>query len=176
MSRYGRPVAGLPGYTVTAIGTVFSHVKRGRPRKLSTQPHHHGHARVQLRVDGKPRSFFVHVLVALVWIGPPPFEGALVLHRDGCASNNRSTNLRYGTQLENLADMREHGTLLRGERIANAKLTAALVEEARARKAAGTATRALARDYQVSPTTMARALDGRTWSSAAPSPAVDRVV
>lgn len=160
--RWGKPIPGVPGYTVTARGAVYSHL-RGRPRRLRVCPHHHGHERVQLRIDGRPRSFFVHVLVALVWIGPPPFEGACVLHRDGRSSNNRVANLRWGTMRENLADMREHGTLLIGERATSAKLTAELVVEARARKSAGVPTRALARDLGVHPSTMARALDGRAW-------------
>lgn len=161
--RWGREIPNVPGYTVTDRGRVYSHVRGSRPRRLRPTPHHHGHERVQLRVAGKPRSFFVHVLVALAWIGPAPFEGARVLHRDGDETNNRATNLRWGTMLENLADMREHGTLLVGERSTSAKLTATLVEEARARKAGGVPTRALARDYGVHPRTMARALDGRTW-------------
>ena len=52
----------------------------------------------------------VHRLVCAAWRGLPPTTDLWVLHRDGDATNNRWTNLEWGTPLENSADRRRHGT------------------------------------------------------------------
>jgi hypothetical protein len=44
----------------------------------------------------------IHRLVAEAFHGPAPFEGAVVMHNDENAANNRASNLRWGTQKENL--------------------------------------------------------------------------
>jgi HNH endonuclease len=44
----------------------------------------------------------VHRLVAEAFLGPPPFDGAVVMHIDENAANNRPSNLRWGSQKENL--------------------------------------------------------------------------
>lgn len=48
----------------------------------------------------QPRK--VHQLVCEAFHGPKPFPGAVVLHLDEDAHNNRPENLRWGTQKENL--------------------------------------------------------------------------
>lgn len=59
-----------------------------------------------------PQPRLVHRLVALAWIGPPPFEGAYVLHWDDDPINNHCKNLRWGSQLENMADAKRNGIKL----------------------------------------------------------------
>jgi hypothetical protein len=44
----------------------------------------------------------IHRLICEAFHGPPPFEGAVVLHLDENALNNKADNLRWGTQKENL--------------------------------------------------------------------------
>lgn len=44
----------------------------------------------------------VHRLVCEAFHGPPPFDGAVVIHLDEDATNNRIENLRWGTQKENM--------------------------------------------------------------------------
>lgn len=48
----------------------------------------------------RPRK--VHQLVCEAFHGPKPFPGAVVIHIDENALNNRPENLRWGTQRENL--------------------------------------------------------------------------
>ena len=48
------------------------------------------------------RTYKVARLVAEAFHGGPPFEGAVVMHLDENAANNRADNLRWGTQRENL--------------------------------------------------------------------------
>lgn len=44
----------------------------------------------------------VHRLVCEAFHGPAPFPGAVVIHIDENALNNRADNLRWGTQKENM--------------------------------------------------------------------------
>jgi hypothetical protein len=44
----------------------------------------------------------VHRLIAEAFHGPPPFDDAVAMHLDENAANNRATNVRWGTQKENL--------------------------------------------------------------------------
>lgn len=52
--------------------------------------------------DGRPRTAYVHVLVAKAWL-PPPGEGKIqVNHKDGDKENNNVANLEWVTPTENL--------------------------------------------------------------------------
>lgn len=51
-------------------------------------------------VEGK--TYRVGKLVCEAFHGPPPFPGAIVLHVDERASNNRASNVKWGTHAENL--------------------------------------------------------------------------
>jgi hypothetical protein len=54
------------------------------------------------------RLVYVHRLVLETWRGPCP-PGREARHLDGDASNNRLTNLRWGTHAENTWDVIRHG-------------------------------------------------------------------
>lgn len=56
--------------------------------------------RFNLVVQGK--TLKIARLVAEAFHGPAPFEGAVVMHLDENAANNRAENLAWGTQRENL--------------------------------------------------------------------------
>ena len=50
----------------------------------------------------KGRTYKIHQMVCEAFHGPPPFNGAVVMHIDENAANNRPSNLSWGTQKENL--------------------------------------------------------------------------
>jgi len=76
---------------------------------MKPAPNPDGSLYVNLSRDGKYKSFKVHCLVALTFIGPRP-EGLDVRHLDGDQVNNNLANLAYGTRSENAGDMVLHGT------------------------------------------------------------------
>lgn len=63
----------------------------------------------------------VHELVALAFLGPPPSAEHEVRHLDGDRTNNRPSNLVYGTAKENAADREAHGRTARGNRNGNSR-------------------------------------------------------
>lgn len=108
--RFGVPVPGWPGYTVSKHGVVYG--KRGQP--LSGVPHHRTrHLRIRLygplgnckgTKGGKYSNLYIHQVVCMTFHGPPPFEGALVRHLDNDCSNNRPENLAWGDHFDNAHD------------------------------------------------------------------------
>jgi hypothetical protein len=65
---------------------------------------------VALSVNGRQKSYLLHRLVALTFIGPPPSSAHEVCHNDGNPANNAPGNLRWGTRGENILDTVRHGT------------------------------------------------------------------
>lgn len=110
MSEDVRPVPFAPGYFVSSEGHVYSE-KWGTRRKMKPWvSSRSGHLRVTLRVEGSTVKEYVHRLIALVFIGPPPTEEHEVRHLDGKPANNDKGNLAWSTHLENMGDVRRHGT------------------------------------------------------------------
>lgn len=56
--------------------------------------------RTKFQFRGK--NYKISRLVCIAFNGPPPFDGAYVLHDDECETNNRADNLVWGTQKQNL--------------------------------------------------------------------------
>jgi len=53
-------------------------------------------------IVNKGKTYKVHRLVCEAFHGAPPLEASLCLHGDENSANNRSDNLSWGTQAENL--------------------------------------------------------------------------
>lgn len=67
-----------------------------------------GYPTVSLCLDGAKYQRTVHRLVMLAFVGECP-RGLEVLHADGDPTNNRPSNLSYGTHAENIRDTVRHG-------------------------------------------------------------------
>lgn len=89
-----------------------------------------GYARVDFCVNGVRIPIPVHQAVALTFRGPCPL-GQEIRHKNGKQSNNRATNLSYGTKVQNAADKIRHGTTNRGERCGTSKLTKRQIKKIR---------------------------------------------
>ncbi len=165
---------GFDGYRVGEDGSMWSCIKRVWTKgvrgcksvvsdewsQLETNEHD-GYRRVTMR--GK--KVMVHDLVLLAFVGPAP-DGMLCCHGNGIRSDNRLTNLRWGTPKENAEDMMRHGTHFRasGEANGEAELTEVEVLAIRARYAAGGVTqRQIAEERNVSQSTIWRAINSETW-------------
>jgi hypothetical protein len=83
---------------------------------------------ISLCKNGRQKTKHIHPLILLAFVGPCP-EGMECCHNNGVKSDNRLTNLRWGTHSENQLDAVKHGTHVdhKGEKNAGAKLTEAEV-------------------------------------------------
>ena len=113
-----KPIPNHPGYEVSDLGEVRSwRPKNGRgglasePRMLTILPFADS-PYLRVSITGKTRR--VHQLVLEAFVGPRP-TGHLVMHLDDDPTNNALTNLRYGTQQDNLDDMVTKGRSCKGE-------------------------------------------------------------
>jgi hypothetical protein len=108
VSETWRPVVEAIGlYEVSSLGRVRS-LYFDPPRMLRTPPNNHGYPFVTICVDGHKLNRRVHQLVTEAFIGPRP-EGLVIRHLDGNKLNNASSNLTYGTAVENAQDCISHG-------------------------------------------------------------------
>ena len=131
-------------------GLPFTRVVKGRllkPAANKYNPHLYvvlGHG-----ADGSP----VHQLVARTFLGPCP-PGEEVRHLDGNAANNAVDNLCYGSRTENILDVYRQNRRWR-------KLSLREIKEIYLRANTGECGAQLAKEFQVSPTTISRIKLGR---------------
>jgi hypothetical protein len=167
-----RAIPGYEGrYEVSDEGQVRSlshttpHIWRGRSvarphrgRMLALVLDSYGYPVVNLR----PRVR-VHRLVLMAFVGMPT-AGQVGRHLDDNRQNNAVSNLAWGTQADNHADaIRNYGHFNRGSNSKSAKLTEDDVRWVR-RNASRLAGKAMARQLNVTPTTIRGIIRGRIWS------------
>jgi HNH endonuclease/NUMOD4 motif len=165
-----RDVTGYEGfYQVSDEGRVRSlwrllpHAVKAGVRKpkliLKYGSNNQGRQQVTLSRDGESRRFQVHRLVLAAFSGPCP-DGLEGLHGDGDHTNNRISNLRWGTHAENMQDMVKHKQSTRGERAGKSSLTEQDVRDIRASKETNRDAGAL---YNVSNVTIHAIRTRKTW-------------
>lgn len=52
---------------------------------------------------------YLHIIICLAFKGPPPFNGAVVLHKDNDRTNVLPDNLEWGTQSQNIKQVWDDG-------------------------------------------------------------------
>lgn len=114
--------------------------------------------------SGKPTLRLAHQLVLTAFVGPRP-KGKVARHLDGDPTNNRKSNLRWGTQAQNIADQIRHGTSTRGVQNGGAKLDRPQVLAIRSALKKGARGSTLARKYQVSQATICRIRYGHRYAT-----------
>lgn len=172
-------IPGFSGYCVDDLGNVYSEwvrvglsgrkgstsVRSGIFKKLNPYVSSDGYLRVNLKSDdGKVKIRFVHVLVALCFLGEKP-NGFQVCHIDGNRKNPSVSNLKYGTAKENAQDRDSHGTTARGERNGNALLSINDVMEIRRRFSDGEYPSEIIKSYRVSLSCVEDICYQRSWKS-----------
>jgi hypothetical protein len=104
-----RDVPSVPGILVSSEGRIMYAPHRepmpyGGERSYGGQPTFG----VWNKQDGRfiivirGTTYKIHQLIAEAFHGPAPFDGAIVMHIDENAVNNRPSNLKWGTQKENM--------------------------------------------------------------------------
>lgn len=134
-----KPVLGFEGcYEVSSLGRVKSlartttfqrcggTVTREVPECLlaaPVTPLKGGYREVRLSDHKRARHAFVCHLVCEAFHGPKPFDGACVLHWNDVPTDDRASNLRWGTMQDNADDRIRNGSQPQGARCPASKLT-----------------------------------------------------
>lgn len=114
-----RTIEGYPDYSISNLGRVRrdtpgSRTHAGRILQLSHT--RDGYLRATVYRDGKSRRFFVHRLVALAFIGPPPDGRPEIDHLNCRKTDNRPNNLEWVSMPENMRRAAVNGLMASGER------------------------------------------------------------
>ena len=150
-----RPVVGFEGlYEVSSTGYVCSLVFRNkqavvrRVLLLKQRATGDGYLRLALRKETERHMARVHRLVLEAFRGPCP-AGHEAAHLNGHRADNRLENLAWVTYQQNRDHMTLHGTVPRGERNGNAKLSTRQVLDIRRRRRAGESCLQLAKAFRI---------------------------
>jgi uncharacterized protein YerC len=150
----------IPGYE-----NLYEVSNCGRVRKvgrfkldflMSLSKNRGGYLKVPLTKDHRSRTHRVHSLVLAAFDREKP-PGCVCRHLDGNRLNNHISNLRWGTQAENVADSILHGTR-NTER--SMKLLRNDVLEVRRLLEMGRTNASIAKQFNVSATTISRVKNG----------------
>lgn len=161
-----RDVPTLPDYQVSNMGRLRSKSRRDvsgrnrRGRMVKCPPNTDGYFATNVRRDGQRVHVGLHRLVALAFIGPRP-EGLQCCHNNGIKTDNRATNLRYDTPLNNNRDRITHGTIPRGS-LVSVLLTDEDVRQILSLKGKLTAPE-IAQRYSLTPNYVSAILRGEKW-------------
>lgn len=169
------PIPGWEGlYDASDAGRVRSHdrlvpagrgrgglaLRRGRILVPVLTPH--GYHQVALCRLGKQITLRVHSLVLAAFDRGPGVD-EVCRHLNGNRIDNRRDNLAWGTSAENGADAVAHGRSTRGERNAEAKLTAPEVLAIRSARAAGEPLQVIAERFGVTFSNVSQIARRVTW-------------
>jgi len=163
MEEIWKPVVGYEQlYEVSTLGNM----RRANGRILNPVTTTKGYKRIGLNKNRKASYFSVHSLVMRVFIGERP-SGAIIRHINGKPSDNRLTNLAYGTHKENADDKKLHGTVPTGEKHHNTTLTREDVDNIKKLYVFGDAnlgSRGLGKMFGVNQMTILRIVKQTTWN------------
>lgn len=110
------------------------------------------------RYSYRGKNYGISRLICEAFAGPPPFAGAVCMHLDEDATNNRSDNLAWGTQKENLAAPGFRAYCKR--RTTGPKITP---EQARVIKYGAQSARKVAVEFGISASTVSNIRTGKAW-------------
>jgi HNH endonuclease/NUMOD4 motif len=137
----------------------------------------HGYPIYRLSKNRIYWSITAHRLVAIAFLGPPPFPGAQVAHFDGNKKNNSVSNLRWATQSENAADNKRLGVVCgahRGAKHHLARLSIETVIRLRCYVEFGASIVDAPKAFGLHKITAYDAIVGKTWSHIPFPPPVSR--
>lgn len=166
----------FPGYLLGSDGGFWSQlgviglgrgrgcasVLTGRWRRKKLAVDQDGYLFANLYIDGKshPRRFAR--LMLETFIGPCP-EGKEACHNNGDRTDNRLSNVRWGTPESNYEDRDRHGTTARGERIGSAKIMTDDVHEVFRLREAGLSYSRIGQTVGISKRQAMRIAKGESW-------------
>jgi hypothetical protein len=157
----------LPAFEVSSRGRV-RRISDGWMPKLARMPS--GHLSLEIRT--KPGSRYrhpVHRVMAMAFIGPPPFDGAVCRHLNDIPDDNRLDNLAWGSRRDNSMDAIANGRIKLGEDRHLSKLTNETIRQAFAMRRKRMPYTAIGASLGVCEAAVREAIKGRRWKHLATS-------
>ena len=154
-----KSIPGFPGYYADKLGNIYSTRLRGF-KKLKPSVHvGRGYRTVNLLNNTK----VIHRLILITFVGPCP-EGHECCHVDGDKTNNKLSNLYWGTPKQNAEDSKKLGLQAKGESQGLSKLTEKEVLAIRRSFSTGLYThRELASMYHISRPQICDIINRKAW-------------
>ncbi len=168
-----RPVTGYESlYEVSSLGRVRSLPRavpcssgkgtRISPGKLLSLANIGSYFMVGLMSKGVRRNLLVHRLVLDAFCGQAP-KGYQACHFNGDGFDNRVSNLRWDTAVNNQADNKRNGVTQVGTRHHAARFTEGDIERARDLRVCGESIGRISRYFGMSRAATSKALARKTW-------------
>jgi len=159
VSSMGR-VRSLPRVIVNSRCTRSYKGKILKPTPISG-----GYLSVDLQEYGKPNlQITVHRLVAITFLGKPPFPAAMALHGDDDRTNNSVRNLRWGTHQDNMDDKTARDRCPKGSSNGNVTLDEGQVLRIAKLIVRGSTQVSIAQKFGITQATVSLIKTGKTWS------------
>lgn len=157
-------IPGFSRYVACSDGIVYRVLKSGALNEMLPERRKSDRrARITLKTDdGKLVRKYRAYFVLLAWVSDRP-ESCETLHGDGDCTNDRPINLRWGTPLENRADMLLHGTRTCGEDVVTAKLSEADVVKIREIRRSGMLLKDIGQMFDITETMVSLICRGKAW-------------
>ena len=162
-----KQIEGYPNYVIGTAGRVFG---RKRGKVLASCPDSRGYEIVLLSAgDGIFKTHKTHRLVLEAFVGPCPSD-CQACHYNDVKNDNRLSNLRWATLLDNMTDAKRNGiklgggphTAVRGEQNGNSKFTKESVKEIRSLEGI-VGKHELARRFNVTPQAIHAVWKRKVW-------------
>lgn len=163
-----KTIPNFPMYEASSLGRIRSIdriITRNDGKVLHLKQHilkptkSNGYYSVNVSENNKISSVKVHILVAQAFLGVKS-KNLDVRHKNGDKTDNRIDNLEYGTRSDNMLD----GYKIRGRTMYCQKLSPIQAKEIRQKYQQGKSQRQLAKEYDVSKTTIASILHNKIYT------------
>lgn len=166
--RERKRVPGFPDYEVCESGRVFS-LKKGYAVEMKQTTNDRGYKFLSLCRTGEIKTRLVHCLVLETFVGPRPHNHQC-RHLNGVRDDNRLENLAWGTQAENCADKKKHGTASEGSRHPDATIDEKTAGRIKGMLLLGIRPASVAAMLRMERHIVANIHHGKTWKDVEPIP------
>ncbi len=160
----------IPGLDRTYSASSLGRIRRERPGcgthvgRILITSNGHRYAYVSLNYKKIEKTFLVHRLIAITFLGKPT-KRTQVNHKDGNKRNNTIENLEYMTTMQNKVHALKLGLIPRGGNHHNSKLKEEDVLEIRRRYKKGIYTSCkLSKEFNIHKDTILQIVKRRTWT------------
>jgi hypothetical protein len=168
-----KTISEFPDYEINRRGDVRRRTRSGHwdiGRPLKQHRSDTGHLYVVFGRKDRTFKRYISRLLLTTFVKPPPFVGAMALHKDDIPNNNKLKNLYWGNRKNNYDDrMRNRGWdrkryAAKGSALPNAKLKERQIPRIRRMLNDGYRRREVAEKFSVSQSTISDIALGYSWA------------